>query len=49
MDATVEQEENITLSLDPVVDEALKSVLRIGFIIIYADLPIYRSPGRSRL
>ena len=48
MDATAEQEENFTLSLDPVVDEALKSVLRIGFIIIYVDLPIYRSPGRSR-
>ena len=26
MDATVEQEENFTLSLDPVVDEALKSI-----------------------
>ena len=49
MDTTVEQEENFTLSLDPVVDEALTSVLRIGFIIIYADLPIHRSPGRSRL
>lgn len=49
MDATAEQEENFTLSLDPVVDEALKSVLRSRCSITRADLPIHRSSGRSRL
>lgn len=49
MDTAAEQEENFSLSLDPVVDEALQSVLIIPFDMTNADLPIYRSVGRSRL
>ena len=49
MDTAADQEENFSLSLDPVVDEALQSVLIIPFDVRNADLPIDRSVGRSRL